>query len=516
MSERADQKEYQAWLDLCSRIREQTSSGPAETGEQRQKRIKRLRGNFKEFCHYYLAHYLDSKFGWFHHKAAKEITSNKDIFTILEWPREHAKSVFVDVFMPLFLKARGELDGMILGSANFTKASVLLGDIQAELVSNQRFIADYGEQATIGDWRDGYFTTTDGLGFWAFGRGQSPRGTRKGSKRPNYGAIDDIDDNQITKNLARVKEAVNWILEDFFGALSIKGARFVMAGNRIHKHSILAHMVGDLEYGDPKRKGLTHIKVYAFENKQHYKSDETQGKPAWGQRYTPAELISKMEKYGYRAARREFFHEHIEQGIIFQPEWIQWTKTKPFKNYHSIIAYGDPSFKDTKKSDYKAIVVVGTLDKGYDILYAWVRQTSVSAMVSTFYDLYDEYESYAKYYIESNMLQDMFLDEFVVEGEERGYQMPIRGDNRQKPDKFTRIENLTPLFERGLVRFNEHLRKDPDMQELVHQLLGFGGGAHDDGPDALEGAIHKAQRKSKASKIEPRLGRFAKSSKRKA
>lgn len=510
---RADQKEYKQWLELCDRIRSQTTCIKKETTIQQSKRKAELQGNFVQFCEYYFPHYLDSKFGWFHKKAAKAITGDDNIFCILEWPREHAKSVFANLMMPLFLYARGEITGMVVASANETKAKTLLADIQAEFESNQLFISDYGNLTSLGDWQTGHFTTTEGIGFWAFGRGQSPRGIRKAAKRPNYAVIDDIDDKVICKNEKRVKEAVDWVLEDLYGALGIKGSRVIVAGNRIHKKSILAHLVGDIEPKDPKREGITHIKVYAIETQRHAKSDPQNGRPAWKERYTIKQLVEKMTVMGYRASRREYFHEHIEEGNVFRNEWIHWVKPKNINNYDHVILYTDPSFKETKKNDYKATVVIGKHGNHLDVLYAWVRQASISSMVKVHYDKYEEMESHAQYYMEANFMQDLLLDDFTTEGKARGYQMPIRGDKRNKPNKYSRIENLSPLFERGLIRFNERERKNPDMQTLIQQLLGFPD-AHDDGPDAMEGGIFLLQGRGRASAIHPRTGRYRKNSNR--
>jgi hypothetical protein len=510
-------REYQEWLELCKRIEHQTSGIPEETPEIKEKRIVKLQRNFSDFCHYYFPHYVQSKFGWFHIKAAKDITKDPNIFAVLEWPREHAKSVFVNVLLPMWLKAKGELSGMVLSSDNEEKAKGLLGDIQAELASNQRYINDYGAQVRSGDWKSGYFSTSDGCGFWSFGAGQSPRGIRKAAKRPNYGVIDDIDNKKRCKNKQLVKEVVNWILEDLYGALSIKGARLVIAGNRIHKYSVLAHIVGDVEPDDPKREGLYHLKVYAIEDKRRNKADaHSGGKPSWKERYSLQELLDKMTKMGYRAARREFFHEHIEDGDVFKPEHIVWHKPKRLHEYDELITYVDPSFKGTKTSDFKAIVLLGKHNKYIDVLWAWVRQANVRPMVVAHYDI-DEMimsdttpgvfetkhagfrEVVCPHYMEANFIQDLLLDEYELEGEERDYQLRVRADKRKKPDKFSRIENLSPLFERHFVRFNEQMRKNPDMQTLIDQFLAFPNGA-DDGPDAVEGGVYYLQKRTRGPK----------------
>lgn len=514
-------KAYKNWLALVDRISNTTLSISKESYEQKQKRIKKLLNSFPDFCAYYFPHYCSSPLGWFHLKAAKLIQDDPNIMAVLEWPREHAKSVFVNVLLPMWLKAKGELTGMIIASANEKKACILLGDIQAELMKNQRYIDDFGKQAALGTWTDGFFITEDGIGFWAFGRGQSPRGVRNADKRPNYGVIDDIDDKAIVKNQERVNEAVNWILGDFLGCMPIKASRLIIAGNRIHKKSILAHLVGDVEPGTPKRQDLTHIKVFAVEDERHKKSaiGAPGARPAWKERYSLLELNRRFRKMGSRNTAIEYFHEHQEEGFVFKAEHIHFGPCKKkLSQYRSLISYCDPSFKDTKKNDFKAIVLVGFTGIEYHILWAWLRQASVSAMVAAHYDLQswvmqNDAKANCKYFMEANFIQDILLKEYEKEGESRGYQLPIKGDKRQKGDKVGRIENISPLFERALVIFNEAKKSSPDMQTLKDQFLGFPF-TYDDGPDAVEGAISLSAKVS--SNSAPRSGRFKNTSDRNA
>lgn len=514
-------KAYKNWLTLCERVNTTTVSISHESFDQKKRRIKRLLDNFPEFCQYYFPHYCSSPLGWFHLKAAKKIQEDPNIMAILEWPREHAKSVFVNVLVPMWLKAKGEVTGMIIASANEKKANILLGDIQAELLNNQRYINDFGKQAALGSWTEGYFITEDGVGFWAFGRGQSPRGVRNADKRPNYGVIDDIDDKTIVRNQERVNDAVNWILGDFLGCMPIKASRLIVAGNRIHKQAILAHLVGDIEPGMPKRQDICHIKVFAVEDEKHRKSaiGIDGARPAWIERYTLEELSRRFRKMGSRNTAIEYFHEHMEEGFVFKPEHVVFGQCrKKLSSYLSLISYCDPSFKDTKKNDFKAIVLVGFTGTEYHILWAWVRQASVGAMVAAHYDLQrwivnQDPKASCKHYMESNFIQDILLKEYVEEGASRGYQLPIKGDKRKKPEKVARIENISPLFERGIVIFNEVRISSPDMQTLKDQFLGFPYG-HDDGPDAVEGAISLSGKS--ASGAGTRTGRFKNTSDRNA
>lgn len=110
--------------------------------------------------------------------------------------------------------------------------------------------------------------------------------------------------------------------------------------------------------------------------------------------------------------------------------------------------------------------------------------------------------------IEANFLQDTLLDDFEEEGNLRGYQLPIQADKRKKPDKFQRIEAVSPLWERGFVYYNEDLQNDPDMLCGIEQTLSIekGSSTHDDGPDADEGAINVLQKHSRIQKFKPSIG----------
>lgn len=505
-----DEKFWKEYQDEKKRIVSGRSIPANENLDDKKKRVDALLLDFVAFCFYYFPHYMSSEFGWFHIKAAKAIIEDPKIFAGLEWPRGHAKSIFCDVMMPLYLLARGKLFGMIIASNNQEKAIMLLADIKAELEFNERYINDFGKKKTFGSWGDNTFSA-DGIGFWAYGRGQSPRGSRDGALRPNYIVCDDIDDKALCKNKVLVKEAVDWCLEDLMGCFDPKiGGRFIVAGNRIHKYSTLAYLMGDVEEEQPVKDYITHIKVYALENPKTHKMDQSEkGVPAWKERLTRAEVIDRMTKMGYRAAQREYFHIHIQEGEKFKNEWFIWAKITNLNVYRQIITYCDPSYKDTAKNDYKAIVALGRIGRYYDVLGVFVDQCTITDMVKAHYDMNEELKAAGALlvynYLETNFIQDIHLDEYVTESESRGYMLPIMGDDRKKPEKKGRIENLTGLFQRSVVRFWDKLRKSRHMQNLIDQFLSFPAG-HDDGPDAFEGAKDKLDEFSRESKPEAPVG----------
>ena len=91
-------------------------------------------------------------------------------------------------------------------------------------------------------------------------------------------------------------------------------------------------------------------------------------------------------------------------------------------------------------------------------------------------------------------MQDVLVKEVNDAGLRTKRPIPLSGDTRKKPDKFMRIESLLePLHRNGQLYLNEHERSNPHMARLAEQFTAFAprSRAHDDGPDAVEGAIWK-------------------------
>jgi hypothetical protein len=508
------------WYALCERIENTTGLSIIESESDKINRIKRLKNNFEEFCKYYFGNFIDCNFGWFHKKAAKEITQNKDIIAVLEWPREHAKSVFGIVFMPIYLYARGECDGMIVISSTNDKAKTLLGDLQAQFVANQRLKEDFGNLVNHGDWQNGEFSLTTGEGFWAVGRGQSPRGLRKGQKRPNCAGFDDVDDDELCQNETRVDKTVAWAKKSVYPALPLKGKRIWWMGNRIARKSVLAKIVGDYDAGLEVDKGILHIKVYALENsKSHAKADFATGVPAWKERYTKADFELRRKEMGTLFFNAEYMHEHLVSGKHFKPEWWHYMKTPPLSHFDCIVNYTDSSMGAAKTSDYKASITLGALNPKYNYPYKYhvldnfCRQCTNNLLVKYLFDLHDKYGASCEFWVEANKLQKhsswkLLKQDFDAEAKKRNIvDWQPRGDERDKPKKEMRIESLIGLFERGLISWALEKRSSTDFQTGAEQFWAYPEG-HDDEPDAFEGAMEKIQKKQRGSGVTNRMGKY--------
>lgn len=509
MARKIDKELLLAWRKHCESVQTATDFRPSETLEERRRRIRQLLGDYAAFVRYYFPHYT-----WdpererhvasapFHVKAAHAILKDRNLKAAWIWHRAGAKSVNLGIMTPMWLMAQSwlpekhtrEVNVMVLVGKSEESAKTLLGDLQAELQYNQRYIEDFGVQYNQGSWEDGNFVTAQGVAFFARGRGQSPRGLRHRNARPDYILMDDLDDDELVLNPSRVDKMVRWVKEALFGALDGGRGRFMMVGNLIGKHSILSC------FAESPTVHVSQVNVY-----------DAKGNISWADKWTREEIQAMEAFMGYRSFMREMMNNPITDGAIFRRDWIRWTKSLPLHKYDDVVLYIDPSFKSTTNNDYKAAMMWGRRGTSLHKLRAFLRQCTVLELVRWCYDLYEEMRREGcavKFYMEANFMQDILLDEFRVEGDARGYQLPITGDKRKKPDKAQRIEQVSPLWERGVVSYAQEQQDDPDMQRSIEQTLAFerGSRVHDDGPDADEGAIYKLQGASRSARFLPIFG----------
>lgn len=504
-------RDYQEWLEFCKQVQNTTGIAFNESKSDQAKRKLKALSDYNFFFKTYFPLYADCDCGYFQIESATKIKKNKNIFAVLEWAREHGKSVHADVGIPLWLLASGELTGMILMGKNGDDAANLLSDIQAQLQFNQLYIHDFGEQYNSGSWEVGDFSTRSGIRFLSLGRDQSPRGARKNEKRPNYAVIDDIDDDILVNNPARVREIVGRILGALYFALSIKGSRLVVAGNRIHHNSVLAHLVGDVKPGQPKRAGIYHSKVYATEKSPGVKAyiDEG-GQPAWKERYTLDELRIKIRTAGMIVAKREFYHESIIEGTIFKADHIRFKKLPPLSKYTVLIGYFDPSFENKVTSDYKAIKVWGLYNDERHCISAFVRRTE---LISCFIWMGDFEKSLPPgvgiiWYVEKQFFNRPVQEALVQAQKITGRQIMVITDPRIKENKYVRMVKMEPRYSQGKVFYNIDKSHDPDMLESIEQLKGIEPGykSPDDSPDADEGAWFYIDQHTPGYNFKPIIG----------
>lgn len=483
----------------CAMIAQATEYDLHETPEAKLKRLRKAEEKYESWFEYYFPNYAKKRCAWFHVWLAGLIINNKRVRALAEWFRSAAKSVHIDMGIPLYLYlVKNDLRFMLLIGETQNKANTLLSGIQAQLEHNKRLRNDYGERFNHGSWADGDFTTSDGVRFMSLGFMGNPRGAREQGERPDYIVVDDVDDKRHVNNDKLMREAIDFITEDVWGCFDADEEateRFIYANNNFHKNSITNRLKlyfnsvieRQKESKEKPKKGAIKFIVSTVCAVKNLNTFE----PEWPEKASASYWREKFQNMPYRSFMREYQHRHIEDGKVFKYDDIQYCEPFKLKDYDGLCLYGDLSYKT--QGDYKALVLIGKKDKAFHIIYTYLRQKSRADAARWLYDLYESerLQNYnIRYMIEGLFAQDEFVNDFDVEGEKRGYYIPVVADKRPKADKFDRIESLSGHFERRNVFFNSEARGS-DQIDLIDQFLAFekGSNANDDGPDASHGAI---------------------------
>jgi hypothetical protein len=459
-----------------------------ETTDEKAARLERFKTDYNAFFRYYFPHYAECDCAEYHIEVAENLRDNPIINQFNTVYRGGAKSVHGNLGIPMWLIfVFDQISFMLLIGENETKAGLLLRDIQIELQYNQRLIADYGIQMQHGDWSEGEFKIQKGTLFKSLGINQSARGLRNMQHRPDYVSVDDVEDRKKAKNAEIVAERVDKITGDIMGAFDKDRQRMLINNNLIHKSGIIAGLLEKLGTKETTRILLRN-------------AIDAQGNPTWPERFTREYWEKKKANTPSAQWEREWMNNPVEEGLLFKAEWMQYKPLSLFTPpVQKIVVYGDLSYK--ANGDYKALVAGFKHGDTYYIYDCFVRKTTLANVIDWCYDFrsWIPENIMVEYWFEANFIQDMFLDDFYAEAEKRGKQLNIRPDKRAKPDKFIRIEAMTPTFQRLKVFFNELRKGSKDMEKLVDQFLLFekGSSANDDGPDACEGLFEKLNTQSK-------------------
>lgn len=508
----ATDKQYlQAWEQFRDNINKATPIDLDETPADKKKRIKRLEGNFEEWCAFYFPTFYTAKPAPFHIAASKRILNNPEWYEVRSWSRELAKSART-MMEVLYLILTGQKHNVLLVSNSYDNAERLLLPYKVTLEANNRIINDYGVQQSLGNWEAGEFKTKQGKSFRALGAGQSPRGTRNDAIRPDVILIDDIDTDQDVKNSDIIVTRVSWIESALIPTRSISSPLLIIAcGNIIAEYCCITEM------GDK-------ADIWEVINIR-----DEHGSSTWPTKNTEEMIDRVLSTISYNAQQREYYNNPIIEGETF--ERVLYGKVPPIASCETVISYFDPSTSNKDKpkgkirgkgkassASFKGGIIVGYKARKYYVYWIRLRQTNNKTFVKWLFEadefLSDNQVDPKLIWVENNSLQDphyqqVILPEIAKQAEDSGEDYPpVREDKRKKPEKFDRIEGtLQPEDQNGNLVFDVRLKSNPDMKTMEGQMLSVSPNAKMiDGPDMYEGAVWLIKNRKHRKKTKHRSG----------
>ncbi|MBW1951468.1 MAG: phage terminase large subunit [Deltaproteobacteria bacterium] len=487
--------------EILIRLNLEVTSFLPETEGQREDRLQRAARDPLFFCKTYLPHYFSQAPAPFQYELVKlleqravlkspeaepekEAEGNDGLATavtpvVVAAPREFAKTTLCSFGYVLHQICFGKRHFIIIGSDTEDLASDLTGYIYLELLYNDRIRDDFGELVK-GNRPVNDFVTTNDIRVKARGRGQRLRGLKHRQWRPDLVILDDLENDTNVRNPKIVQQILNWVKSAVYPAIDAGGNLFII-GTVLRWHSALHIMLTSEE------------EPYCYFGRRIYRAIQEDGTSLWEAKHPLKKLLLEKQLMGTVAFNREKMNEPVQEAGLFQQQWIHYYHPDCLKDRNLIVTgFFDPSIESGASADYKACVTVGFDSKEmvFYVLDAFIQKATLEHTLNIIFDRHQEF-NYHLLGVEDNLFQRLLLKEFERLGQERGQILPIKGVTNRIA-KETRIAGLSPLLERGKIRF---IRGHSDQELLIEQLLYFPSASiHDDGPDALEGAIRLAQR----------------------
>lgn len=490
MANKTNKQAMLEWEDFLLAIQNSTPIDVNETEAEKKKRIKKLEANPEEWFAYYFPKYCFAAPADFQKKSTRRIMqAEKRFYQRRAWARGLAKSTrrMMEVMYIMFVK-KLRVNALLVSKSN-DNAVRLLDTYQANLQANQRIINDYGVQEKAGSWANGEFTTRKNCSFRAVGADQNPRGSKNEELRINVLIFDDVDDDEVCRNPERIQQRWEWIEQAVIPTVDISTIYYIFFDNNIIAEDSIAVRAAD--YADD---------VETVNIRNEY------GESAWPEKNSEEDIEYMLSIISYESGQKEYFNNPVGQGKTFK-EMI-YGKCPPLKEMPFVIIYADPSpsnkdkptLKAKAQNSCKAVVTVGYKDSKFYIYKAFVDNTTNANFIDWMYGSHDivHNKTLPFLYVENNSLQDPFYQQvllplvFAKAKEEKRSVLPVSPDDRDKPDKWFRIEGtLEPINRMGLLILNEEEKENPHMKRLEAQFKSASANSKTmDGPDAVEGAVH--------------------------
>ena len=428
-------------------------------------------------------------------------------------PRGHAKSTNLTFKGTMHSTLYGYKHYPIIISDSSEQAEGFLDNIRVEFEENTAILEDFGPLAGS-VWRSNVLVTKTNIKIEAIGSGKKIRGRKHRNWRPDLIILDDVENDENVRTPEQRKKLKDW----FDKAVSKCGDDYtdiVYIGTLLHYDSLLAKTLANPAYRSIKYKAVIRFsqaddlwqqwetiftdlsnddrEADALAFFQAHKTAMLEGTQVlWEEKLSYYDLMVMRVSEGEASFNSEEQNEPINpDDCLFMEEWFDYYNEAevnfgdPAFDFFGFI---DPSLGKTKRSDFSAIVTLAK-HKGSGYMYvvdADIERRHPDRIIA---DVLAKERwlrasfghGYRKLGAETNQFQWFLKEELAKASAKAGFYLPIE-EVQQTSDKVMRVQTLQPDVKNKYIKFNRRHKR------LLEQLTQFPMGAHDDGPDALEGA----------------------------
>ena len=434
-------------------------------------------------------------------------------------PRGHAKSTNLTFKGTMHSTLYGYKHYPIIISDSSEQAEGFLDNIRVEFEENTAILEDFGSLAGS-VWRSNVLVTKTNIKIEAIGSGKKIRGRKHRNWRPDLIILDDVENDENVRTPEQRKKLKDW----FDKAVSKSGDDYtdiVYIGTLLHYDSLLAKTLTNPAYRSIKYKAVIQFsqaddlwqqwesiftdlanddrEADALAFFQAHKAAMLEGTQVlWEEKLSYYDLMVMRVSEGEASFNSEEQNEPINpDDCLFMEEWFEYYNEAEINFRDPVFdffGFIDPSLGKTKRSDFSAIV---TLAKHRSSGYMYVVDADIErrhpdriiadVLAKERWLRASFGHGYRKLGSETNQFQWFLKEELAKASAKAGLYLPIE-EVQQTSDKVMRIQTLQPDVKNKYIKFNRRHKR------LLEQLTQFPMGAHDDGPDALEGARSIAKR----------------------
>ncbi|MCM1212923.1 MAG: phage terminase large subunit [Lachnospiraceae bacterium] len=453
---------------------------------------------------------------------AGKISRMPGVKRVVAAPRGHAKSTSLTFKGTIHSMVYGYKHYPVIISDSSDQAEGFLENIRVELEENEALREDFGN--LVGKvWRSNVLVTSTNIKVEAIGSGKKIRGRKHRNWRPDLLVLDDIENDENVRTPEQRAKLESWFLK----AVSKAGDDYtdiIYIGTLLHYDSLLAKTLKNPGYraikyraviSFSKEDGLwkawedifTDLSNDAHEQDARAFFEKNKARMLEGTEVLWEEKLSYYDLMVMRVTDGEASFNSEEQNepinpddCMFNPEWFEYYNEAEVdlrSRDYLFFGFVDPSLGKTKHSDFSAIITMARHKvTGYMyVMDADIERRHPDKIIEDVLEKErwlrrDFGRGYKKFGAETVQFQWFLKEELAKASARAGLYLPIE-EVPQTSDKAMRIQTMQPDIKNHYIKFSRRHKR------LMEQLEHFPMGAHDDGPDALEGCRTLAKKTRK-------------------
>jgi len=443
---------------------------------------------------------------------------------VIAAPRGHAKTTIMLLLQVIYAVCYETEKFIVIVGYNEAESQEKVSLILDTLTHNPLLKGAFGELAPKkGKGSKAGFVTRNDIKVKAVSKGQNIRGQQYNGHRPTLVILDDVESLEEVQNPEVREKTWNWVNRDILAVGEVDGTtNFMVIGTNLHDDGLLSRLKNQPGWNSFLYQAIQNnainqglwdewLAIYTnlenVNNERHaldfYKRNEAamlEGTQVlWPEVESYYDLMTLKATWGTVQFNAEKQNEPFDRdSCIFDMEsasYFDWNPTDQtllirnknkfvyYSQLHTIYAYLDPCVGESVQGDNAGIVVVGKDGDGYlYVLDAFVKRVPVEQQMTQCQLLYKKW-GYTKLIIEGNNFQHLLYNQLKSQLETSQGGPKVEKDV-SSGNKEMRISSLQPLIANSQLIFNQDIDK-----ELIEELKYFPTALHDDGPDALAGAV---------------------------